>query len=258
MPDFSDIAVEYDKIKDTPDVLGQTRTSDLNKATGVAADDTQIRKEILPDEETHYRLQQKLSTMFDKSSRAGAKSSLNGLVLPNGRKMFSEFHDKFTGTGRFQPQVKPDKVLLPENGRQLDVKQPSVVLYERCMDCLERVSKDEVVPNVIFLPPGNMMNEIARAKWAMVQIRPGSVLCYLFCSKCPEDAKNRVKAILHDPFKSQIMLPAPGGKMQSLAEIESHKYMAERGARISDNVFQQIKYNRDLPKSDVFYGDAII
>jgi hypothetical protein len=256
MTDFADIASEYERIKDKPEVMDELRSTEAMKKTGPSADNTKIRQEVLPDDETHYRLQEKYTRMFDKSTRAGAKSKLHGLILPGGRKNFSDFHDNFTGTGRFKPQKAPNKVQLSEKGPKVDTPSVSVALYERCMDCLERVSKDDAVPNIIYLPPGDMMNPIARSKWASVQLKPGMILGYLFCSKCLDTARLDVKRILHDPFKSAIQLPAPGGKTQTLAEVEAHKYTADRGERISDNVFQQIKYHRDLPETDVFYGEA--
>ena len=169
MADFSDIQEQYNQIKDTPEVIEQTRISDLSKNTGKAADRVDLRQDILPDAETHARLQDDYEQMFDKTRRSGAKSTLHGLVLPGGRKMFSEFHNNFTGTGRFKPQKAPDRVQLPTRSPQIQTKGPSVVLYERCMDCLERVDKDEAVPNITFLPPGDLMNDIAKSKWSAIR-----------------------------------------------------------------------------------------
>jgi hypothetical protein len=258
MPDFADLALEYERIKDTPDAIGNTRTSDLNKNTGTAADSTGIRQDILPDEKTHYEKQIELTTMFDKSSRSGAKSKLHGLFLPNGRKMFKEFHDNYTGTGRYKPQVAPDKVQLPLRGRKLDTPQIAVCLYERCMICLSRVNRDECVPNIFFIPPMEAIHPMAFAKWQTVSLKPGMALGYLFCKKCHDEGLITTKAILHDPIKSKIMLPVPGGKMESIAEVEARKYIADRGARISDNVFETIKKERNNPDTDVFYGDGIL
>ena len=254
MPDFADLALEYEKIKKTPEVIDSLRVKE--NPNGNPADALQKRQRMLPDAKAHYKLQEKYTTMFDKSSRAGAKSKVGGLILPSGRKIFSEFHDNFTGTGRFKPQKAPDKVQLPEKAIKVDTKGPSVVLYERCMDCLERVDRDHCVPNMTFLPNGENMNEIARSKWQSVQITPGAVLCYLFCDKCPTEAAKHVKQILHDPFKSQLIIGIVDGKPMTMAEKESKEYMAARGQRIEDNVFQQVKYHRDLPDSDIFYNEA--
>lgn len=258
MVDFADIALEYEKIKGTPEVTDALRIK-KQKSRGLDADSEKKRQKYLPDKESHYKLQQKLSTMFDKSSRAGAKSSLGGLIMPNGQKMFSEFHDKFTGTGRYQPQTAPDKVIVPENAPRTDVKTPSVVLYERCMDCLERVDKDHCIPNMTILPPGDLMNDIARSKWNSVDIRPGSIICYLFCDKCPPKAAEVYKKISHDPFKSSFIVGVgPDGKPITMAQKESQEYLHAHSAKISDRVFEQIKYHRNFPDSDVFYGDAIL
>lgn len=257
MTSFQDILEEYKEIKKSPEILDNLRTTE-NSANGRAADNPDERQNYLPDAKTHAKLQANMTTMFDKTSRAGAKSSLHGLILPNGRKMFKEFHDNYTGTGRYKPQVAPDKVILRENAPKVDTRKPSVVLYERCLDCLDRVDRDHAVPNLTFIPPGDKLNPIARAKWESVQIKPGMILAYLFCDKCPAEAAKEVKKILHDPIKSRLQFPTPDGKMMSLAEKEAHAYMSARGQRIEDNVFQQISYHRGIPDTDIFYYDAKI
>lgn len=257
MPDFSDIALEYEKIKETPEVIDTLREKKNTINRGLTADSLNKRQDYLPDPQSHYRLQDKLSRMFDKSSRAGAKSTLGGLVMPNGRKMFAEFHDNYTGTGRIQPTKAPDKVLLPENGPQLDVKKPSVVLYERCVDCCERIDKDNCVPNMLFLPPGDLMSPAERSKWASVDIKPESVICYLFCVKCPTKVALEYKKIAHDPFKTKfIVWIGPDGKPVTAAEKESREFLTANSTRISNHVFEQIKHHRSLPDSDIFYGEA--
>lgn len=259
MPDFSDIALEYEKIKDEVQEIDKTRVS--GNAAGTAADSTEVRQRYLPSKEQHYKNEQRLSQMFDKSSRAGAKSSGSGLIMPNGQKMFSEFHDKYTGTGRFKPQTAPDKVSLPDSAlnSNIDFRKPSVVLYERCMDCLERVDRDDCVPNMTFLPPGDRMNPIERAKWAGVSIQPFSVICYLFCNKCPKEAAEGAKAITQDPIKNQIIIGmGSDGKPITLAHKETQEYLHKRSARISDQVFEAIKRGRENQETDIFYGDAII
>lgn len=258
MPDFADIAIEYDKIKNTKTELDELRVHENMGGGKARADAEEQRQKYLPSPEVHQKKVDELSLMFDKSSRAGAKSS-SGLIMPNGQKMFSEFHDKYTGTGRFKPQTAPDKVPLPRDNPNIDFKKPSVVLYERCMDCLERVDQGNCTPNMIFLPPGDKMNEIARAKWQGVSIKPGSVLCYLFCEKCPKEAALGAKKIMHDPVKCNLIIGVGAdGKPITLAHKETQEYLSARSSRISDQVFEAIKYHRDMPQSDIFYGDAII
>src|ERR1700752_4621888 len=129
MPDFADVALEYEKIKNTKTEIDETRVHE-NLAKGQAADSLEKRQKYLPSPEQHQKNVDRFSQMFDKSSRAGAKSGSGGLIMPNGQKLFSEFHDKFTGTGRFKPQVKPDKVSIPESklNPNIDFREPSVVL----------------------------------------------------------------------------------------------------------------------------------
>jgi hypothetical protein len=257
MTDFAEIALEYDKIKNTPEVTDPLRTSQEYKTVGIAADILEKRQKYLPDAKSHYKLQDKLSRMFDKSSRAGAKSTLGGLVMPNGRKIFSEFHDNFTGTGRFQPEKAPDKVTFKDDAPKIDPYPHRVIFYERCMDCLERVNLDDFIPDMTFVPPADKLNPIAEAKWRSVDIKPGTVICYLFCTKCPTEKAKKLRAIKHDPVKSQLLIGiAPDGKPWTMADKESQAFLAEHAGRVSDNVFQQIKYHRDLKSNDIFWGNA--
>lgn len=258
MPNFNDIVEQYDKIKDKPEVTDPLRVRPGIKR-GLNADAEAKRQKFLPDAKAHYRLQDRLSRMFDKSSRAGAKTTLGGLVMPNGRKMFADFHDNYTGTGRFQKQVAPDKVLFPDNGPKIDPYPNKVILYERCMDCRERADRNNFIPAMTFVPTGEALNPMARSKWASVDIKPGTVLCYLFCVECPTKLAKEINRIKHDPIKSNLFVSGPGGildKPISLAEKESQALVKQHGEYISDNVFQQIKYHRDLPETDVFYGNC--
>jgi hypothetical protein len=257
MPNFSDIVEQYNQIKGTPEITDPLRTNQEYKVIGKSADIEEKRRKYLPNGQIHYRLQQKLSTMFDKSSRAGPQSTLGGLVMPNGRQIFKEFHDNYTGTGRFKPQTAPDKVTFKEDGPKIDPFPHRVILYERCMDCLERVDLNNFVPDMTFVPPGDKLNPITAAKWASVSIKPGTILCYMFCMKCPTEKARKLNAIKHDPIKSQLIAGLdPHGKPWTVADKESQAFLAEHGGRVSDNVFQQIKYHRDLKSNDIFYGNA--
>jgi hypothetical protein len=259
VPDFADIASEYEKIKDTPDVTATLRTNQEYKATGKAADLLEKRQKYLPDASTHYKLQDKLSKMFDKSSRAGAKSTLGGLVMPSGQKIFREFHDNYTGTGRFKPQKAPDKVAFKEDGPKIDPYPNRVILYERCMDCLERVDLNNFIPDMTFVPPGEHLNPIAAEKWRSVDIKPETLICYFFCMKCPTERAKKLRAIKHDPIKSKFIIGmGPDGKPMTMADKECQAFLAEHAGRISDNVHQQIKYHRNLKSNDIFWGNARI
>lgn len=259
MANFSDIVEEYNKIKDTPEVTDPLRTNQDYKVIGKSADLVEKRQQYLPTKEAHFKLEQKLSKMFDKSSRAGASSTLGGLVMPNGRQIFKEFHDNYTGTGRFQPQKAPDKVEFKDDGPKIDPYPHRVILYERCMDCCERVDLNNFVPDMTFVPSGDKLNPVAAAKWSSVSIKPGTVLCYMFCMKCPTDKAIKLRAIKHDPVKSQLLIGmAPDGKPWTMADKESQAFLAEHAGRISDNVFQQIKHHRDLKSNDIFYGNCRI
>jgi len=256
MPNFSDIVEQYEKIKKSPEITDNLRVKEY-KTKGLAADILQKRQKYLPDQKTHAKLQAKLSTMFDKSSRAGAKSTLNGLILPSGRKMFSEFHDNFTGTGRFERKKAPDTVPFNDNGPKIDPNPNRVILYERCADCLERVDMNNFIPGLTFIPPEDEANPIVTSKWRSVDLKPGTVICYLFCTKCPEEAAKALKKIKHDPFKSRFFIGlGPTGEQQTMADKEAQDYLRARSGRISDNVFSQIKYHRHIKGSDIFFGSA--
>jgi hypothetical protein len=252
---FSEIEEQFNQIKDKPEVMDELRTTDAMKPTGRAADDTQLRQEVLPDDETHFRLQEKYSKMFDKSSRAGAKSTLNGLILPGGRKNFSDFHDNFTGTGRFTPQKTPSKVEFSDKAPKVDPYPDKVVLYERCPQCKERIDQQNFIPQMTFIPPADLLPPKERQKWESVQVKPCSVLCYLFCVKCPTESAAEVKKIRHDPFKSALIVKmGEDGKPITLADIQSREYMAKVSEEISEMVFAMIKNERNNPDSQAFYG----
>lgn len=263
MTDFSEIVEQYNQIKDTPEVTDTLRTSDKHKASarvaGGAADSLQKRQRYLPDAESHYKLEDKYSKMFDKSSRAGAKSTLNGLVLPSGRKNFSDFHDNFTGTGRFKPQKAPDKVQFQEKAPKIDPYPNKVILYERCPDCCERVDKDNFIPGMTFVPNGETLSPQERQKWASVDIKPETLICYLFCVKCPTEKAKKLNQIKHDPVKSQFTIGvAPDGKPWTLADKESQEFLLEHTTRVSEAILNQVKYHRDLNSAGIFYGNADI
>lgn len=259
MPNFDEIKQEWEQIKDTPDAIGNTRTLENPLTNTQTADNLGNLQDALPDEEAHYQKQLHLTKLFDKTSRAGAKSKLNGMILANGRKMFAEFHDNYTGTGRFKPQVAPDKVDFKENAPKVDPYPHRVIMFDRCVDCREVVDLNNFHPDMTFIPPGDMLNPIAKAKWAAVDIKPGTLICYLFCMKCPSDAATAVQAIRHDPIKSKFIIGmGPDGKPMTLAQKEAHEYMSKRSAIISDNIFAEIKRHRDLKSNDIFFGNAKI
>jgi hypothetical protein len=258
MPDFQDIIEQNEALKKTPGVTDLLRQK-KNISKGLAADSLQKRQQYLPDKETHARLQDKLSTMFDKTSRAGAKSSLHGLIMPGGRKMFTEFHDTYTGTGRYTPQKTPDKVVFDDKAPKVDPYPNKVILYERCAECCERVDMNNFIPAMTFIPAGEHLNPIARAKWAVVDIKPGTLICYLFCMSCPADSAAKLKKIKHDAVKSQFIIGmGPDGKPWTAADKECQEFLHVRTDKINDNIFTIIKQHRELKSNDIFYGNARI
>lgn len=258
MTDFKEITEEWNKIKDTPEVIDENRVT-KNTVGGTAADDTAKRQRFLPSEEEHAKNSDRLATMFDKSSRAGAKSTLNGLILPNGRKNFADFHDNYTGTGRMDKKPDRQMAIAPgggDAGKRVDTKTPSVVLYERCMDCMKPVSKDDCVPNMVFIPTGEKIAPQELAKWKAVGLKPGDIVCYLFCTKCPEATTLEFKKLKNDPITSLILVPGPDSKPMTLADKQSQSYLHQRSRRISDQVIATIKLERNNKDSDCFYGEA--
>lgn len=258
MTDFADIVLEYEKIKDTPDVLSDTRVKD-NSEKGISADSGQAVQSFLPDAETEAKLQDKLSTLFDKTSRSGAQSNLHGLILPGGRKNFADFHDNYTGTGRYTPQKTPDKVDFKTDAPKVDPYPHRVILFQKCGDCCQPIDKENFVPNMLPIPPGQILTPQEREKWASVDIKPETLLCYFFCMECPKQVAENLSRIQKDPIKSQIFVGfSPDGKQITLAEKEAQEYLRDRSARISTNVFNEIKYHRDIKDNDVFFGNSRI
>lgn len=256
MPDFNDIAVEYDRIKQEDEVLDQNRVKE-NKVKGKAADDLAKRQSVLPDERTHAKLEEKLSTMFDKSSRAGAKSNAPGLILPNGRKNFTDFHENYTGTGRIEKKQDNQGFVPQANAPKVDTPQASVVLYEQCVDCFERVEVGSVIPDMDFVPPRNrFVDEID--KWAAVGLKPGMIVCSLFCTTCATKFATEHRRILNDPFKNSMMVMGPDGRPTSLAAVEAEQLKHTHRQKTRENIIYLIKQERRNPLSQCFYGDAVI
>jgi hypothetical protein len=258
MSDFDDIIEQYEQIKDTPDVLSKTTVKD-NASKGVSADNLKSIQNYLPSPKSHIELQTKLTDLFDKTSRSGAQSKAPGMILPGGRKKFAHFHDNFTGTGRFTPQKTPDKVDFGDKAPKVEPYPHRVILFQRCADCNDPIDKENFVPNMLPILPGELLAPEERAKWASVDIKPETLLCYFFCINCPAAVAANLQTIRQDPIKSQMMVGiGPDGKPITVSDKEAQTYLAERSAKISKNVFEQIKYHRDIRDNSVFFGNARI
>jgi len=253
MTDFNDIVAEYDQIKDNPETIDQIRVKD-NQVKGIAADSAQKRVNCLPTAEEHHKLQQKYAEMFDKSSRAGAKHNGGGLILPGGRKNFADFHDNFTGTGRIAK--KQEAPAIPEgNAPKVDTPQISVVLYKRCIDCGEAVSKSEFVYDMDYVPPRDRFpGELE--KWKAVGLKPGMIIGTFFCLNCVAEFKKERMRIVNDPIKSALQVNGPDGLPTTLAALEAETLKHKHRQRTRENIIAMIKVERNDPMSDCFYGEA--
>ena len=253
MPDFNDIASEYERIKNKPEKMDEIRVTE-NKVGGTPADALKKRENLLPTPETHHKLQEKYAQMFDKSSRAGAKHSGGGLILPGGRKNFADFHDNFTGTGRIEK--KQEAPAIPEhNAPKVDTPQISVVLYKRCIDCGDTVNKDEFVYDMDFVPPQDRFQGELE-KWKAVGLKPGMIVGSFFCLKCVEAFKKERTQILNDPFKNALQVNGPDGLPTTLAALEAEALKHKHRQRTRENIIAMIKNERNDPTSDCFYGEA--
>jgi len=255
---FAEIAEEYERIKEKPDAIDKQRVSE-NHIGGKSADDLAKRQQHLPSDEEHAKLADHYSNMFDKTKRSGPRSSLHGLVLPSGRENFKNFHDNYTGTGRI---AKKDPVRPTEqraNAPKVDTHQNIAMLYERCVDCRQPVDKEECIPNMSIIPPFEAITPEEKAKWTVLNLKPGFWICYLFCTACFQKAAEEVRATRNDPVLNSVLIPNPaGGPPISLAEQAAVKVAKQRSARISENVHEMLLKERDNPDSKCFYGDARI
>ena len=249
MPDFADIASEYEKIKKTPDAIDFAPVK-KNKAGGVSADHAHNIKQILPPMQEEMKKREQLTAMFNTTSRAGAGGTKVGVpgIRPSGGKAASQFLEDFVGTGRIKKEPKPfheNTVFAPT--RQADTKRPSVVLYEKCMDCLKPVNRDDAVPSMVVVPPPDRIAPQVKQRWDSLNLKVGDVVCYLFCGPCVRGAVDTMK----DRTLNSITL-IQNGQETTMAQIK----MRERSTRISDQVHQVLLNERNNPYSDVFYGDA--
>jgi hypothetical protein len=220
-----------------------------NTAPGRSADSAAMLEHFLPSKEEEFKNAEKLTTVFDTSSRAGAGGTKAGVVgiRPNGGKAASEFLEMYTGIGRFKPQAVPftEKINICDKGND-NARKPSVVFYKSCMDCMKPLNRDDCVPNMNIIPPLQIATQAEIEKWRSVGLKPGMVVCYCFCTPCIKEAV----AIQKDPYKQMPLIV--GGVETTLAKME----MQKRASRISDQVIAEIKRERENPETDVFYGDA--
>ena len=229
-----------EEIADTPIVK--------NTVGGTSADSIEARQAMLPSEQETFKLASRLQPMFDTTSRAGAGGTRIGVpgIRPHGGKAASRFLDDYTGTGR----IAPEKKMFQENEpikqtKKVDTPQVSVALYKQCPDCHKPVSKDDAVPNITYVLPPEHTNPYTN--WEAVRLRPGEIIGYLICGPCVRDA-----------MKEAQRLNAVGvSYFQNGQEVKAgQRYLHARGKLISENVYDQIKRERDNPDTDVFYGMA--
>ena len=246
---LKDLLEQIEQEKNKPEVLDKTPVV-KNTVGGEAADSAAARQAFLPSAAEHYQNVESLSKMLDTTSRAGAGGTKAGVVgiRPAGGKAASNFLERFTGTGRIKKEFDPLENPIPiKEGPKREVQKPSAVLYERCMDCRKRVRKDYAAPNLVMIPPPQHINDIMRAKWAAVGLRPGEIVCYVFCVPCIRNASQEAQTL----NATGIQLVQNGCVI-----TPAQRYLKERGQRISDNVFAALKAERNNPQTDCFYGEA--
>lgn len=255
MDTFKDIANEWDKIKDTPEEIDSNRVKDNKAAGSVAADDMTGREKHLPTRKQHENLSERLSNMFDKSKRSGSYSKGGGLILPNGRQNFADFHDNYTGTGRMAKKTEVKPLEIAENAPKVDTPQVSAVLYKRCIDCGGPVDKTNFVHDMDFVPPINRFpGEVEM--WAAVGLKPGMIVGSLFCLPCVSTFGKEHKRILNDPFKNALQVIGPGGVPVTVASMEAEQLKHKHREKTRLNIIQMLKVERENPDSDAFYGAA--
>jgi hypothetical protein len=247
----SDILEAREAQKKTKHFLDKLPTK-KNKTRGLAADDKAKIARLLPSKKEEFKKAEKLSRLFDTTARAGAGGTRTGVpgIRPSGGKEASGFLETYTGVGRYKapPAAFTQNQSFTGSATSSETKRPSVVLYKKCMDCMQPVRRDDAIPNMTIIPASEHLHPIAREKWETVKIRPGSIICYLFCGDCVRAAV----AVSKDPSK-QIRLIS-GGQETTLARYE----LQQRSQKISDQVFEAIKRERDNPESDVFYSDGVL
>lgn len=245
--DLDEILTANEEYKKTQAEIDKTPIKQ-NKVGGVSADNTDKLQGMLPGAEQQFKLAENLASMINTASRAGAGGTRVGVpgIRPNGGKAAASFLDDFATPGKMKKQAGAyeEKVQFKESKR-LDVKKPSVVIHNKCMDCMGPLNLDEVVPSMVIIPPPMALNPITRAKWQGVGLQSGDIVCYCFCLQCATKAMLEAEKL----NKSGVVL-IENGQQVTLGQ----KFLKANGERISDNVFQFIQHERDNPDSEIFYS----
>jgi hypothetical protein len=261
--DATEIALEVEKQKKDPHFLDQIQAKDNshNKQKGQAdADDVE---KFLPSVEQQARHADDVGRMLNTATRAGAGGTKAGLVglRPSGGIAASKFIEDNVGTGRIPKDPNPAETntAVPEESKQYraDTKPVSVALYDRCMDCMKPVPKDDVWANLTMVPdfsgvlsspqvPEFVKQECKEeaARWAALKLRPGEGIGYLEHASCVTEALNRAK-------RKRIVIDSQG-------TTQGEKEFRERALRIGRQVKDYIAKERQNPDTDVFYGEAAL
>jgi hypothetical protein len=245
--DLTDIALATEELKKKPHFLDKLPAT-KNTTGKTSADNKRKINRFLPKAEKEQKLGEYYQAMLNTTSRAGAGGTKLGLpgIRPSGGKAASKFLDDFIGTGRFQKPPEPfsqKKHFLPSN--QNTTKKPRAIIFDRCMDCLKLVHKDDAIPNLTFIPPPEQINPIAKAKWASVRIRPGDIIGYLFHAKCVRAAVSQMQLL------GQGVITFENGKQVTAAQ----RFARERSQKVSDNVHSYL-VNECLRESSECYYDV--
>lgn len=232
---LKEIIEQVEEQKKDPHFLDQLPTKENpRKDKELSADDPRVINRKLPGKETDYKIRQYYKDVLNKPLVHGPQN-----------KKRAQFIDNFVyGEKPKKPQPAFSQTeTFPGLDPKTPVRKPRVVIYDKCMDCLQRVNKDDAVPNMVFIPKPPHLNPITQARWAAVRVRPGDIVCYLFHGSCVRGALAQVKLLGRGIITMENGRPVTAGE----------RYAQERGLRIQNNVFEYLTSECLKPDSDVYY-----
>ncbi|MGH9552190.1 MAG: hypothetical protein ACRD3W_22580, partial [Terriglobales bacterium] len=109
---------------------------------GTSATDPEKIAEMLPTAEAEARRAEFLGDMFSTTTRAGAGGTKSGLfgIRPRGGEAVKDFHENFTGTGRYKQPARPfEKSLLLQDDYHAKEKLPFMRVWiprNVCVACM--------------------------------------------------------------------------------------------------------------------------
>lgn len=121
------------------DLLGGIIKGKVNKGNAL---DPEVIKSMLPSAEAEAKKAGFLRDMFDTTTRAGAGGTKAGLpgLRPSGGEAVKDFHENYTGTGRYKAPDRPfSKGLVDPVRPRMFEKLPEVRIYipqNICFACM--------------------------------------------------------------------------------------------------------------------------